>query len=170
MDGFVLGVDASAGTPNSKNAGKGINAGKDEVDKVQEKGMILSALHLLKQILLASWARIGSDSGRRAEVLRALVGCWVNVKVYERERGEDESARGSERVAERGGDGDGDGDGEDQRSDLTLVIKRELGVVGRILVKAVEAAATGEDEVRGFKDDVGKLIVADGSIAAVFGL
>ena len=90
--------------------------------------------------------RFGGEGGKRwtGEVLRGLVGVFGGV------RGED-----------------GDGDGEKNEEEAIEEVKRELGVVGKLLVEAVRA---GDDVTfTAFQKDIERLVEVDARFRDVFG-
>jgi hypothetical protein len=75
--------------------------------------LLLEAVKALQVTILNTWPRM-SEQGHRNEIIKSLVVCWKTVSQAQEEEKEDEEGKKMEEV------------------------KKELGVTGRLLVKAVE--------------------------------
>ncbi|CZR63290.1 uncharacterized protein PAC_13187 [Phialocephala subalpina] len=108
------------------------------------------AVKCLTSVILNAWPRMGIRSGGHGmEVIRMLAVCWGIVK-----EGVQEQARWA----------------EDKKAKAILKVLREvegeLPVVGRLLVKALEAVNSGTD----VKQELKPLLSVNASLADVFGI
>lgn len=106
--------------------------------------LVIEALGVLKVVLLNCWVRIvGEEGGRwRGEVVRGVVGSWGCVCEFE-------------------------GGGEGGEVEVENV-KREIGVVGRLLGAVVEKG--GVEGRERFWGDVERLVEVNGGLREVFGV
>ena len=105
---------------------------------------LLEGLKCLRDLVLNAWPRMGLKDGHGMEVVGMLVICWKIVV-----------------------DAEHDVDKDDKEKDRVLKeVKKEIEVVGRLLVKAIEAIDSGAN----FKEELRPLLTADAGLGSIFGL
>lgn len=107
------------------------------------KKLFLEALRVLREVVLNAWMRVGMAEGGMGEVLMCIVGGWKAVRNYQAEDDEKKEANDLEEI------------------------RKELMIVAKLLVKAVEAVADEED-LSQFKADLGRMREVDESLGVLF--
>lgn len=98
----------------------------------------------LQSVVLNGWPRLGlREGGHAMEVVRMLVVCWRIVRDAQEER-----------------------EIKEEKGRILKEVKEEITIVGRLLVKAIEAVDSGVD----VREELKPLFVVDPSVGDVFGI
>lgn len=112
------------------------------LDPFSKTDMLVGSLDVLRVVLLNCWARIASeeDGKWRMEILKGFVGCWAAIRLASVQDGS-----------------------------MTEVeeLKRQLGIVARLLVAVVEVDEVGE-RVKEFKGYIETLSERDDGLRVIF--